>query len=282
MKLLIRLSLVLAVLTLISSCKKSKQRINEQPDNNGSAIIAYFNWSGVQRVNSNIKFTNASKNADTYKWDFGNGQTSAKHTPDDVKFTAAGAYTITLVAGKGNNKAVYQQTIAIAGNEMPASYFSYTFKDQRNYAPATVLFKNESVNADFYKWQINGNTYNSTDLQHTFNQAGDYIVKLTAIKGQDENTFTDTITVAPNNNPIARFALPYHPYPYTVNEPIQLVNQSTNADSWEWTFSNGAPASSTAEHPEVKFGAPGVYTITLIAKKGSLKSAPRSINIKIN
>lgn len=47
---------------------------------------------------------------------------------------------------------------------------------------------------------------------------------------------------------------------------ITFTDASTNVpDSWNWTFQNGTPAVSTDQNPEVSFGAPGTYTVTLTA-----------------
>ncbi len=272
--------LILALaLTSLASCSKKNDK--PQPDADTKPTLASFTWSGQQRVNTDISFVNKSENADTYNWDFGNGQTSTKQTPDNVKYNGEGAFNVILVASKGSNRAVYQQTLVIAADDKPVPHFTYIFKDQKNYAPATVIFENRSVNAQTFKWQINGQTFYDRDLIYTFNQAKTYEVKLTAVNGINEATYSDIINVNPNSNPEAKFALPYHPYPYAENEEIIFVNQSKNADAWEWTFGNGGPAPSSDEHPVVKFNKAGIYTITLVAKKGNLRSTAKSINLKI-
>ncbi|RYD88068.1 MAG: PKD domain-containing protein, partial [Sphingobacteriales bacterium] len=156
------------------------------------------------------------------------------------------------------------------------------YKDQNTAAPAVVEFRDESANAVTYRWLIKNVTSTDKNATVTFTQAGTYPVSLTVSNAQGESTFTDTVTITPNSNPLAGFSLAFHPFPYTVNEAIQLVNTSKNSDAWEWTFGANGPAPSTEQHPEVKFTAAGDYTIKLIAKKGTLVSAPKSITIRIN
>ncbi|RYY36706.1 MAG: hypothetical protein EOP46_05515 [Sphingobacteriaceae bacterium] len=272
----------LAMLVLAAgSCKKSGSK--PQPDENTDVQpFARFTWGGTQRVNSDIQFVNVSKNADSFKWNFGNGETSTLETPAKVKYAEAGVYDVVLTAIKGNRKAVYKQLVAIAADNKPFAHFSFTYKDQQTYVPATVQFVNECVNAAEFEWEINGNIYRDAEPKVIFNQPGDYVVKLTAKNGDQESEFTATVEITANTNPIASFALEFHPFPYTVNEEIQLVNLSKNSDSWLWTFGNDGPPASTDEHPTVKFSKAGTYTIQLIAKKGTLQSAPRAINLKIN
>jgi PKD repeat protein len=284
MKYITQICYLLGIAMLLTSCK-SKNDPKPEPDNTTAATLADFTWTGTQEVNHEIQMVNSSKNADSYKWDFGNGVTSAKQTPDKITYATEGAYTVTLTATKGNNKSISTKTIVIAYYNLPIAHFSYSFKDKKSAAPATVRFKNESVNGGTYKWTIKGNDYYTPNPQDiTFNQPGNYMMTLlvTSENGDFQSMFSEVITVESNADPIASFALAYHPYPYQVNEPIQLVNKSQNADSWLWTFGTGGPAASTEEHPEVKFTAPGNYTITLVAKKGLLQSAPRSTTLKIN
>ncbi|RYZ99220.1 MAG: hypothetical protein EOP47_17365 [Sphingobacteriaceae bacterium] len=281
MNFLKRATTSIITILLFFACKTNNGN-QPGPGDNTVTPVAKFNWTGTQRINADIQFVNDSKNADSYKWDFGNGETSTKQTPDKIKYATESTYDVILTAIKGDRRAIYKQTLAIAADNLPLAHFSYTYKDQRTYIPATVTFNNESVNALSYKWVINGNNYYDTHPTVTFYKAGTFTVKLTGINGNEEATYTDEVTITANNNPQAGFVLAYHPFPYTVNEAIQLVNQSKNADAWEWTFGTNGPAPSTAEHPEIKFAVAGTYTIMLIAKKGNLTSAPKTINLKIN
>jgi hypothetical protein len=51
----------------------------------------------VMEVNETVNFTNASTNADRYKWDFGNGQTSTSKNPS-VTYSKTGTYIISLIS----------------------------------------------------------------------------------------------------------------------------------------------------------------------------------------
>jgi len=44
---------------------------------------------------------------------------------------------------------------------------------------------------------------------------------------------------------------------------VQYTDHSVHADSWSWTFPGGTPATSSAQHPEVVYNQPGMYSAIL-------------------
>ncbi len=50
---------------------------------------------------------------------------------------------------------------------------------------------------------------------------------------------------------------------------VTITNSSQNATSFEWSFPNGTPTSSTDENPTVVYAEDGNYTITLVASNGT-------------
>jgi PKD repeat protein len=277
----IKLSLFFALIVSagLFSCKKDKKRTDIIVDE--TSPVAAFSWAGNQRIGTAMQFTNQSLYADSYKWNFGNGETSTRQTPDNVTYTAEGTYDVVLTAMKGQRKSVYKRTLLIMPDNKPAAHFSYTYKNGQTFAPATIILKNESVNGISSRWDAKGETYTQPDPELTFNTPGTYKIKLTAINGDRQAVYEEDVVITVNSNPLASFQVAYQPTPRRVNEPIQFVNQSKNADAWEWTFGTNGPAPSTDEHPEVKFTTAGNYAITLVAKKGALRSAPRTITIQI-
>jgi len=53
--------------------------------------------------------------------------------------------------------------------------------------------------------------------------------------------------------------------PQTVcqNQQVTFTDQSTNADSWSWSFPGATPSSSTAQNPVVTYTSPGIHDVTL-------------------
>jgi len=59
-----------------------------------------------------VEFENTSTGADAYKWDFGDGSVSDTISPAH-QYKNSGNYIVTLTAEKGEQRAVYQQYIAV-------------------------------------------------------------------------------------------------------------------------------------------------------------------------
>lgn len=275
--------LSLLVLFLFSCEKKKVTVIIEDTE----APTVAFNWSGGQNAPAEITFNNLTSKADSYRWNFGNGVTSTASQPAVVSYSNAGTYAVSLTATyRGKTAFIKKNIVIVADSEQPVAKFSSAFKDNKSYPPTTVVLTNESVNSDFFEWQINGKTINSTydrgTEQMVCSTPGKYVVKLWAMKGNKRSAvFEETITVEANPNPIASFIPDGWVTTRKVGEEVIFFNTSKNSDSWEWTFGDNGPKASTDEHAFVRFTAPGTYTVKLIAKKGSLPPGFYQVNMKI-
>ncbi|MEZ4954285.1 MAG: peptidylprolyl isomerase [Saprospiraceae bacterium] len=75
--------------------------------------IADFAYSPNQIVApAKVKFENLSKEAESYKWDFGEGATSTSDSPEHF-FKSSGNYVVKLEATKGKKTAVVEKKIQI-------------------------------------------------------------------------------------------------------------------------------------------------------------------------
>lgn len=97
MKKTLFVALVATVALLATSCKKTE------------APKAAFSWENDGLV---VSFSNLSKNADSYKWEFGDGQTSTETSPKHT-YAAFGEYTVVLtVTGQGGTTS-YTEAISL-------------------------------------------------------------------------------------------------------------------------------------------------------------------------
>lgn len=83
---------------LMVGCKKDPYNFNDLPP----TVKSYFTTSATNfDMDAEVKFTNASEDADTYSWDFGDGTKSTDKDPVKT-YATAGTFTVNLKAvGKG-------------------------------------------------------------------------------------------------------------------------------------------------------------------------------------
>ena len=84
------LSLLIASIMMISSCKDDEPVVVEDP-------IASFQFENDPDNYLEVTFTNFSQNYETVSWDFGDGNTSVEENPVHT-YEAAGDYEVTLTA----------------------------------------------------------------------------------------------------------------------------------------------------------------------------------------
>lgn len=117
------------IMLTISACKKNDQ---------GSGTKAVFSYVAD---GFNVNFTNFSRNASSYKWNFGDNSsddTSNKKNPQHI-FRAKGDYLVTLTATQGSTTSTFTDTVSIIG-------------------------PNIKIDGDFTDWQYVDYSYTNTDL----------------------------------------------------------------------------------------------------------------------
>ena len=170
---------------------------------------------------------------------------------------------------KGWGKIEQVVPVAINTNQAPIAEFS--FEPVSGKAPLSVNFDASASNdpdgvISEYLWTINGESFSGVQLGHTFEQAGEYQVKLVVT---DEKGATGeiikTITILPTNvAPIAQFSFT----PEGGDAPLNVsFDASGSSDSdgeileYLWSFSDGAiQRGITTTHI---FESAGIHTIVL-------------------
>jgi PKD repeat protein len=84
-----KIFLMLAIMAGFASCEKEKS--TPQP-------AADFTYAATAEKPRNVTFTNASKNSETYSWDFGDGSPVSTEESPMHAYTTGGEYTVTLTA----------------------------------------------------------------------------------------------------------------------------------------------------------------------------------------
>lgn len=203
-----------------------------------------------------VSFTNNSSNANTYAWDFGDGNTSSLVNPLHT-YSNAGIYTVSLTA-----------TSSLCGDITVTESFEIILQPSASFAtsgnttgcgPFTVDFVDASLNnPTSWLWSFPGGTpASSTDQNPTvvYSTPGLYDVTLEVSNpdGTDTNTLTNYIEVL--NETAAAFT-------YNANAlELTFINQSDFGLNSMWDFGDGNTSSDT--DPIHTFSQEGIYTVEL-------------------
>ena len=205
-----------------------------------------------------VNFTNTSTNADSYSWNFGNGQTSTSANPS-IDFGTDGTYTVVLTAINNCGTTTSTETITIV--TAPTANFSANTSD--GCAPLVVTFNDlSSSNVTAWSWFFEGATPNISTAQNptvTFNNPGSFNVSLTTSNAAGQTTSTQNDFVVVDNTPTASFSIDN----FIGGTLVNFNNTSINADSYSWDFGDGT--SSNQANDSHDYGTDGVYTVTLTA-----------------
>jgi gliding motility-associated-like protein len=230
---------------------------------------------GIDRnicVNDSIRLTDSSSLASgtilSTRWDFGDGTpivVRTTNTPFYHQYTAAGTYTISLIA-TGNNSCsgdTMKRTVIVSAK--PTSTVSFVGKpcvDSGFLFTASYPFSATTplrYHWNFGNGQISNITNSNTVLHNYTSTATNVTIKHIIDLGG--GCYSDTaITTIPfiNANPTAAFTL--NKDTLCANFPIQFNGSATTSTTWTWNFGNGV-GNSTPPFTH-NFTTPGSYTIT--------------------
>jgi gliding motility-associated-like protein len=225
----------------------------------GTTPVASFTpQPGSGCIDLEVNFANSSTGADFYQWDFGDGNTAGSSTPTHT-YTTADTYSVTLVA-ENLNGCTDTLSMPVVAFPLPTSAFELSAYSSCT-SPVTVQTINNSQSAIGYAWDLgNGNTSVLNEPSITFDGPGTYTVSLTSTNQYGcEHVATQQFIVHPT--PDASFTL--QPQPACARYPLQFINTSVNAQSYQWTLGDGS--SSQADAPQHTYANEGSYSVTLIA-----------------
>ncbi len=191
-KLIYRLGLILLIVGVLPACEQEETFV---------APTADFEVTGTFKAYDTLTFVNNSKNATSFLWHFGNGETVFSQSPKYL-YTVPGTYTISLQAEGAGGRDVMTKDITITeGVPLPTASFSIQ-NEGVLIEGAPVVFENESQFAASYLWEF-GDSENSSstdkDPIFTYNAPGTYTVKLTVTNEKGSDDFSITMVVQQGN-----------------------------------------------------------------------------------
>jgi PKD repeat protein len=197
-----------------------------------------------------VTFTDASMNATSWMWYFGDGMTDTVASPVHT-YDMAGTYTVTqIVSNDCGTVAVWALvTVGVA----PEAGFTHN-------APVClgepVVFTNTTTGTEpiWYLWDLgDGGTSTETHPMYLYTAAGTYTVTLDAMNDFGASQAMDWVEVLP---------LPAAAFTYTADGlDVTFVNLSQGADSYLWDLGDGM--TSTLENPVHTYADAGTYDVSL-------------------
>ena len=210
-----------------------------------------FSQSGME-----FSFDNLSLDADSYEWNFGDGNISNEPNPQH-EYNLSGNYFVQLTAH--NECGVNQYTLPVESRTIPVANFSVN-QFVACAGDEFTFYNLSDVETESYEWFFPGANINySIDDAPTVSYAnpGNYDVTLIAKSafGIDTLKYENYLTV--QQIPVADFNFEM------VGNIIQLTNQSIQSDQLIWFTSGQA---SMDENPNFTFDSNGQHEVTLIAQ----------------
>ncbi len=216
-------------------------------------ITVQFTSQGSGCAPLEVSFDNQSLgDFDSYEWDFGDGNTSTSSNPSNIFFNQTlldTTYTVSLTATSiyGCTE-TFEQPIVVYHSPLALMEINGT----EGCYPLEVFFENQSQGAVEYAWVYGtGETGDSDEIIHSHlfynnfsDEPIDYNVTLVAYSDQGcSSSFGLPVTIWPEVEAV-----------FLADDedcsplPVNFVNQSVGALSYEWLFGDGS-ANSTEENP---------------------------------
>ncbi len=206
---------------------------------------------------SQLTLINTSTRADSYLWDFGDGNSSTEESPVH-NYAANGTYVVTLTTKNDCGEHTKQNSVMIAIDIIPGT--SFTSDTKEGCSPLVVQFTDNSTNApEHWVWSFPGGTPSTSTEQNpqvTYNEVGTYDVSLTATNSAGSKTTTETTFIKVFDKPTASF--------YTIkldNGEIQVINTSEGGGTYLWDFGDEQTSAEESLVHQYKYS--GEYTIRL-------------------
>lgn len=218
-----------------------------------------------------MSFTNTTTNGATYKWTFGNSNTSTLMNPTNI-YNVSGNYSVKLVSVSSNGcKDSLTKSVTIWPRPVAS------FNVNNGCTNDNLSFTSNSTGAVGHEWTFgDGNASTSTNPSKGYTSPSTYSVKLIVTSSNGcKDTTTNSVTVHP------RAAVSFtNPSSFCVGLTATFTNTSSLSSgnmTNQWKFGDGNTSSNTS--PTNTYASGGNYTVnlTVTTDKGCVNSATSSV-----
>ncbi len=216
-----------------------------------------------------VQFTDQSSGSPvSWKWDFGNGNTSTDQNPGAF-YTSPGVYTVTLVVSNAQGSDTLVKPYYIAAYSAPISNFSAN--DTAGCIPFSVNFFDQTIplsnSIASWFWTFgDGGVSTQQNPSYTYTAPGTYDVSLIVV---DANGCQDYYS-RPSYIAVGEIKPDFSSYTSVCPAPADVFFTNTSKGtglSFRWFFGDGD--SSSASNPSHTYTSPGTYNVKLVISTAS-------------
>ena len=227
-------------------------------DQTSSVALVEINDVPAATFNSNqlsttdFEFINTTTNADSYLWDFGDGNTSIDENPSH-SYENAGMYLVTLEAT--NICGVESDELTVDIQLTPSVSFSSSAES--GCLPLEVTFTNNTIDGESYMWSFPGgepSTSMDANPTVTYNTVGTFDVTLVSTNeyGSAEANLASQITISDVPN-----------VDFTFSNTGAMANFMAIGDASEWSWDFGDGNTGSMMNMNHVYESEGTYTVIL-------------------
>jgi PKD repeat protein len=239
-------------------------------------------WFGQIPLVINFQNLTTGQGPIDYLWEFGEGEGTSTEAEPSHTYNSFGTYTVVLTATGANGRSTrYMQLIG--ANLTPTTAFSVS--PSEGDAPLTVDITNKTTGqVTSWAWAFGedgalGGSSAEDPGQFTFNDPGVYPIQLSAIGNAGTSVASRDITVY-GADPVASFSVPAS---IRVGDSVTVVNSSSNAFSYEWSWGNGLSSivsyDGSTSSPAYLDAGDFTITLTAIATSGAQSTATHTVTV---
>lgn len=203
---------------------------------------------------ASVAFTDASVDAVSWHWDFGDGDTSNVQNPTHVYLkNPTDSITLTVRDVNGCVKSISKKQPAI-------TVASIVINDMSGCIPFIGNFSDTSINSVAWLWNFgDGTTSVLQNPSHNYGSDGFYNVSLTVTSSTGCTSSIAIDSLIEINSPVANFSVS--------NDSgcapllISFFDNSINASIWDWNLGNGNTSGNA--QPSLIYATPGIYNVQL-------------------
>lgn len=231
-----------------------------------------------------IEFYSYSSDAQTYFWDFGDGNTAQEQYPVNV-YASAGVYnfSVTMTNACGSDTTLYSEFVMNIDNNVPVVEYAQVYSYPQESCPGQyVQLYTNLDNTYSYEWDFgDGTLYYDSYVNYAFADLGshNYSVKITNSCGND-TTLYGTVTVS-TGLPFAGSCYIYtESYEACPGENLYFSGEGEQAVNYYWNFGDGY--TSTEQYPSHSYNSFGNYTVSLTMENSCGSDTTVYADISIN